>query len=58
MLFISAPTLRLLEAAELQDIKKKDREGYLRELALKELDIFLYDGNIILSRHDYKLVKN
>lgn len=44
MLHISAPTLRLLEAAELLEIKKKDRDGYLRELTLRDIEPFLYDG--------------
>lgn len=44
MLHVSAPTVRLLEAAELLEIKKKDHEGYLRELTLRDIEPFLYDG--------------
>ncbi|XP_076358158.1 anoctamin-10-like [Tachypleus tridentatus] len=44
LVHISATDTRLLETAELMEIKKADKNGLLREFTLQDMDLFLHKG--------------
>ena len=46
MLHLTASRIKLLETAERMEIRKKDRDGFLRDFTCAELDEFLGDGGV------------